>query len=173
MITVLTRAGRWWRGVVLAVLALAGLPAAAQPDARLLITLPGQDAPVVMAMEALLQLPLTGYRTSTVWTEGVDDYSGVLLLTLLTHLGVDPGQPGGRVRVQALDGYAATLDFDQITAEAPLLALLRNGAPMPIRGQGPFWLIFPYDSSSQYRTESVYALSVWQITTLRIEVAAR
>lgn len=113
-------------------------------------------------------LPRTHFETSTVWTEGSDLYEGVLLKDLLLHLGVDMSAPGGRVVVEALDGYSAEIEFDLITQDAPLLAFLRNGHLMPRRAQGPYWLIFPYDHDARFRTESIYAQSVWQVTRLTI-----
>lgn len=107
------------------------------------------------------------YETSTVWTEGVARYEGVLLKELLAHLEIDITAPGA-VTLVALDGYSARLNFSDITPEAPLLAFLRDGAPMSRREQGPYWLIFPYDQDARYRTETVYALSVWQISRLII-----
>lgn len=113
-------------------------------------------------------LPRTQFETTTVWTDASDLYEGVLLRDLLTHLDVDLSASGGRVIVEALDGYSAEIEFGQISDEAPLLAFLRNGKPMPRRAQGPYWLIFPYDHDPQYRTESIYAQSVWQVTRLTI-----
>lgn len=117
----------------------------------------------------LAAMPTFDYVTSTVWTDGADRYTGVLLLDLLLQLGVDPRNGPGWVHVSAIDGYSANVDFDLITERAPLLAFLRNGSPMPLRSQGPFWLLFPYDSDPMFRTESIYALSVWQVRQLTIQ----
>lgn len=115
-----------------------------------------------------LGLKRTEFETSTVWTEGVSRYEGVLLRELLAHLEIDISAPGS-VTLVALDGYSARLNFSDITPEAPLLAFLRDGAPMSRREQGPYWLIFPYDQDARYRTETIYALSVWQISRLIID----
>lgn len=113
------------------------------------------------------QLPISEYETSTVWTESVDRYAGVLLIDLLRHLGFDPAV--GTVSVYAIDGYSAVINSNIISEQAPLLAFLRNDIPMSIRNQGPIWLIFPYDSDQKYRTETIYAMSVWQIRSLRVQ----
>lgn len=124
---------------------------------------------VTMTMEDLADLPLTEVTTSTVWTKGVDRYTGVLLHDLLSHLDVDISQNAGAVTLAAIDGYSASVNFSTINSAAPLLAFQRNDRPMSVRSQGPFWLIFDYDADARFRTETLYALSVWQIERLIVE----
>ncbi len=138
-------------------------------DGSMSFTLHLKDSsPVQVSLADLEDMPLTDFVTSTVWTEGVDHYSGILLRDLLLHHGIRPDSGPGRVDLVAIDGYSATIEFAQITERAPMLAFLRNGAPMPLRNQGPFWLIFPYDDTPAFRTESIYALSVWQVQTVSV-----
>jgi hypothetical protein len=33
---------------------------------------------------------------------------------------------------------------------------------MSLRDKGPLWIIYPYDSKSDFRTEVVYSRSIWQ-----------
>lgn len=129
----------------------------------------GSSQAVTMTMEDLAELPLTEFTTSTVWTMGTDRYTGVLLHDLLTHLDVDLSTESGSVTLTAIDGYSATIGFPTIISTEPLLAFHRNDRPMSIRSQGPFWLIFDYDSDARYRTETLYALSVWQVERLIVE----
>ncbi|MBK5927315.1 molybdopterin-dependent oxidoreductase [Rhodobaculum claviforme] len=116
---------------------------------------------------ALRTMPQTTYVTGTVWTDAVHRYTGVLLRDLLLHAGIDGG--AGAVTVLALDSYRATLDFTEITGVAPMLAFLRDGAEMPLRAQGPFWLIYPFDEVPAFQTETTYARSVWQVSHLLVE----
>jgi len=39
---------------------------------------------------------------------------------------------------------------------------------MPVREKGPLWIIYPFDATNAYRTESHYARSIWQLE--RIDV---
>ena len=119
--------------------------------------------------DALRRLPLTDYVTGTVWTDAVHRYTGVLLRDLLLQAGIDPAAGNGSVTVHALDGYSATIAFEEVTDTAPMLAFLRNGMQMPLRAQGPFWLIYPYDDVPAFQTETTYARSVWQVSRLRVE----
>lgn len=118
-------------------------------------------------LDDLRQLPLGEFHTSTVWTEGVATYSGVMLIDLLRHIG--HRADSGTVMVRALDGYTADITFNLISERAPLLAYLRNGQAMPVREQGPIWLIFPFDDHPEFRTESIYAKSVWQVRALKVQ----
>ena len=162
------------RALALLVLLLFGLGLGLQPGpvradtARsFTLQLPSGDR-LQLSTNDLTALPLTEFVTSTVWTEGVDRYTGVLLRDLLHHHGIEAGSGTGRVQLMAIDGYSAVIEFDAITERAPMLAFRRNGDIMPLRRQGPFWLIFPYDDDAAFRTETIYALSVWQVETVSV-----
>jgi|GEM_PF-1522504 len=132
------------------------------------VILPDSDTPTTLSRDDLAEMPEAEYLTSTVWTDAVHRYSGVLLRDILTSFSVDVDGGTGEVLLTAMDGYSATLPFHKITEAAPMIAFLRDGEPMPRRGQGPFWLIFPYDEDPAFRQETIYALSVWQIEEIRI-----
>lgn len=156
-------------GVLLTMLVLIFFAQPGQTETSQSFTLQLPDGTrLELGMTDLQDMPITEFATSTVWTDTVDRYSGVLLHDLLTRFDVAPKTPTGKIEIAAIDGYSATIGFDMITKQAPLLAFHRNGAPMPMRGQGPFWLIFPYDDDPAFRTESIYALSVWQVQNVTI-----
>ncbi len=158
------------RACAACMLAALGAPLAAQAGGAVVAL---YDAQATLRLEfdtaGLAALPQTEYRTSTVWTESVDLYTGVLLRDLLLAAGIDPGNGPGQVVIEALDGYSASIGFEEITPAAPMLAYLRNGARMPMRAQGPFWLLFPFDDDPAFQTETTFARSVWQISHLRVE----
>lgn len=155
-------------GMVLLGVAFLSHQSRAETAAQLIVQLP-DGTEIELSNADLAAMPQHEYRTSTVWTEDTDRYTGVLLLDLLRQFDIDPGAQPGQVQVSAIDGYSATVAFDQITYQAPMLAFLQNGNPMPRRRQGPFWLLFPYDSDPVFRTESIYAQSVWQVRQLTID----
>lgn len=107
-------------------------------------------------------------ETTTIWTEGKHRYTGVLLADLLTSLGLSGTVT--QLEFRALNDYAIEFAANEATAEAPLLAYLEDGQPMPVRDKGPLWLIYPYDCDADYRTDTIYARSIWlldRITVLR------
>ena len=156
------------RRFCLTVMAALSIAAAAAAD-QIEVLLPGETEPRILSRSELMELPVTEYVTSTVWTEGVSHFSGVLLRDLLVHLNIPLDAPPARVVLTAFDGYSAAIEFDEITESAPMISYLRDHAPMPLREQGPFWLIFPFDDSPVYRSETHYALSIWQISEISIE----
>ena len=112
----------------------------------------------------LSELPRVGFDTSTIWTDGVSRFDGVALNVLLDLVEAR----GGSVVVTAINDYFAEIPVAEIGPQAPILADQRDGRPMSVRHQGPLWLVYPYDSGPEYRTEMVYLRSVWQVQ--RIEV---
>jgi hypothetical protein len=52
--------------------------------------------------------------------------------------------------------------------DGALVSYLRNGAPMTLRDKGPVWLVYNYDSDPAYRTEVIYANSIWQLDRIEI-----
>ena len=50
----------------------------------------------------------------------------------------------------------------------PIVAYRMDGETMSVRDKGPLWIVYPYDSDADYRTEVIYSRSIWQLD--RIEV---
>ena len=113
---------------------------------------------------ALEQLPQTTITTSTIWTEGVHSYSGVSLHALLSHVGAQ----SGTLQAVALNDYAVTIPTSDAVADGPIVAHLRDGAPMSVRDKGPLWIIYPYDANQAYQSEEIYARSIWQLDRLNV-----
>lgn len=150
-------------------------PAAAEavppPEGPVVLTLTGalahahDGAAVALDMAALEALPRHEITTSTVWTEGTSTYSGVLLQTLLDIVGAE----GSRLVASAIDGYEVVIPVAEIHADGPIIAFLRDGAPMPVRARGPLWIIYPFDDNPAFRNDTTYARSIWQLTRIVIE----
>lgn len=104
------------------------------------------------------------FETSTMWTEGVQTFTGVELSALLEVLGVN----GSQLRASAVNDYAVDIPIEDAVAGGPIVAFLQNGKAMSLRNKGPLWIVYPYDSSPEYRTEVIFSRSIWQLD--RIEV---
>jgi hypothetical protein len=143
----------------------------ATPTGEVILTVTGKisrtNAGDAAAFDVALldSLPQHGFETSTIWTEGVDRYDGVLLVDLLAAVGAT----GATVRATALNDYRIDFPVDEAQADGPLLAYRTNGDFMSVRDKGPVWLIYPYDDADRYRSEETYAQSIWQLD--RIEIA--
>ena len=154
-------------------LALLALPAAAleRPAGPVILTVSGNilhtNAPGAAEFDLAMLRELGGrsFRTATIWTEGVSLYEGVLLQSVLDTVGAE----GDTVTATALNDYSVSFPMAEVGEKAPILAYLRDGAPMSVRDKGPLWVIYPYDDDAAYRTEQVFSRSVWQLNRLRIE----
>ena len=70
--------------------------------------------------------------------------------------------------MSALNDYAVEMPVADLEEDAPILATRLNGETMTVREKGPFWIMYPFDRSTKYQTESNYARSVWQLQQLKL-----
>lgn len=143
-------------------LSLAVLPARAG-DILLTFTLP--DRIESFDHDALATLPVAEFETSTIWTEGMQRFRGVRMVDLLAHLGVTDGQ----LQLTAANDYSIEIDVESFRPDGAILAYERNGAPMTLRSKGPLWLVYPYDSSPEFRSEVIYSNSIWQLDRMALK----
>ncbi|SDH94252.1 oxidoreductase [Lutimaribacter saemankumensis] len=119
----------------------------------------------VMLDDAMLRaLPAEDFSTTTIWTDGVQHFRGVRLLTLVRCLGIE----NGLLTLTAKNEYLIEIPVEDLRPDGALVAYERNGKPMATRDKGPLWLVYPYDSHTDFQTETIYAQSIWQLD--RIEV---
>ena len=168
--------GGWLRAGVLGLLAgaLSTMPGFGQslPDRTgpTILTVTGLDpalhpgGEVAFDLAMLKALPRTTIRTTSIWTDGLHSFSGVPMAALADYLHL----PDATVRLHAINDYSVDMPLSETEAEVPVLAYEMDGAPMPVRDKGPIWIIYPYDAGAEYRSDTVYSRSVWQLD--RIEV---
>lgn len=115
--------------------------------------------------EAMLRaLGETSFETTTIWTEGVQTFTGVSLKDLLDQLGVTEGT----LEAKALNDYAVEIPVSDAVDGGPIVAYARNGEAMSVRDKGPLWIVYPYDANDAYSSETIYSRSIWQLD--RIDV---
>ncbi len=149
--------------VAIAVSALASA-AMAQP---LALRVTGPDHSVVeLDLAALDALPQEEFVTGTIWTDGQTRFSGVPLAALLDWVGTEEGAVE-QVELVALNDYRIEIPIDEIDATSPVVATRVNGETMQVRDKGPYWLVYPYDRGAQYRTETTFARSIWQLAQVK------
>jgi hypothetical protein len=112
----------------------------------------------------LAELGAETFETTTIWTEGVHSFTGVPLQTLTALLGVTEGQ----ILATAINDYTVEIPVSDAVENGPIIAYLMDGEEMSVRDKGPLWIVYPYDSNADYRTEVVFSRSIWQLD--RIEV---
>lgn len=110
----------------------------------------------------LLALEATTFETSTIWTEGVHSFTGVSLHTLADLLGLQ----NGHFFATAVNDYSVEIPLSDAVEGGPIIAYSIDGKEMSLRDKGPLWVIYPYDSNTDFRSEVVYSRSIWQLDRL-------
>lgn len=114
--------------------------------------------------QMLSELPVTQFETTTIWTEGLQRFKGVSL----HHLAEKIGMNGETIIASAINDYSVEIPLTDAKDGGPIIAYLRNGAKMSVRSKGPLWIVYPYDDVSDYRTETIYSRSIWQLDRLEV-----
>ncbi len=151
------------------------LPALAMPlgnpQGTVLLTVTG-EVPVKNSPEGaafdlhmLEALGTTSFTTTTIWTEGPQRFTGVSLHDLLSALDVT----GGSIKAVAINEYSTEIPLEDAVPEGPIIAWARNGSLMSVRDKGPLWLVYPFDDHPEYRSEIIFARSIWQLSRIVVE----
>jgi hypothetical protein len=128
------------------------------------IALSAADQGVAFDLAMLRAMEQTTFQTSTIWTEGTQTFTGVSLHTLLDCLGAT----GTVIAASALNDYTIEIPVSDAVEGGPILAYEVNGKPLSVREKGPLWIVYPYDASSAYQSEVIYARSIWQVARLQV-----
>ncbi len=91
----------------------------------------------VDALKALPQKEVVGYMA---YDAAFLPYQGPALADVLKAAGA---AGTAAVSVQALDGYEVEVTPDVLAADQPIVALCRDGKPLPIGGLGPLVVVVP------------------------------
>lgn len=139
-----------------------------RPEGEVLLTVSGaiahtNDGDTARFDRAMLEAmePVT-IETTTIWTEGTQSFTGVPLSRLMEEVGAG----GATLTATAINDYAVEIPGDD---KGAIIAYLNNGKAMSVRDKGPLWVIYPYDSSPDYRTEVIYSRSIWQLDRISVE----
>ncbi|WP_112663393.1 molybdopterin-dependent oxidoreductase [Microvirga flavescens] len=113
----------------------------------------------------LLELGLETIETTTPWYNGPVKFEGVSLDKLLKRVGAK----GERVVAIALNDYSSEIPMEDFAKHDVILALKRNGEYMPVRDKGPLFIIYPFDSKPELKSQTYYGRSVWQVAKLVVK----
>lgn len=113
----------------------------------------------------LERLGLSTLSTTTPWHDGPQTFEGVQLEVLLDKVGAQ----GKTLHVVALNKYRTEVPVSDFAKYKPILAMKRNGAPMEIRDKGPLFIIYPFDSHPELKSELYYGRAVWQVRAITVQ----
>lgn len=133
-------------------------------DEKVLLTVSGLGDPIEFTQSRLAEIGTDTFNTSTIWTEGVHEFTGVPLTAFLASLDVTTGA----MFASAVNDYTIEFPVEDALQDGPMIAYLLDGAPMSVRDKGPLWIVYPYDSNPDFQTEDAYARSIWQLDRIEI-----
>jgi hypothetical protein len=149
--------------------ALVGHAAAAAepPQGKVVLTVSspaGAGAAVDFDMAMLAALPQHQIRTTTPWHAEPRTYSGPLLRDVLAAAGAK----GEQLKAVALNRYKVDIPRADAQRWPVIVARLVDGQPMAIRDKGPLFVIYPFDSDADLRSERYYSRSAWQLRGIEV-----
>ena len=129
------------------------------------LTIVSAGGTVTYSRDELEAMGLVSIKTATPWNEGVVDFEGVPLAKLLESAKAE----GTTATVIALNDYSVDIPTADFTEFGTILAVKRNGDYMPVDDQGPFFVIYPFDSDAKLRGQPYYGRAVWQVKEIDVE----
>ncbi|HEX2553302.1 MAG TPA: molybdopterin-dependent oxidoreductase [Microvirga sp.] len=170
---------RAFRAALLAAAVVAGLSAPRQtgaeahpaPVERPILTISGKigatdkAATVNFDRATLEALGTVRFETTTPWYKGPVAFEGVPMDVLMRHVGAE----GQRVIAIALNDYSSEIPFEDFKKYNVILALKRDGEYMPVRDKGPLFIVYPFDSDPELKSQTFYGRSVWQVARLVVK----
>lgn len=160
-------AGAWATGMAPGSQAAAALAA---PATKPILTISGlirstnQDVLAAFDRPMLEQLGLSTIETATPWYTGKTRFEGVLMSRLLEEVGAY----GDRLTAFALNDYTTEIPVADFQRFPVILAMKRDGEYMPVRDKGPLFIVYPFDSDAELRSQKYYSRSAWQVARLNI-----
>ncbi|MBJ3783172.1 molybdopterin-dependent oxidoreductase [Devosia sediminis] len=115
--------------------------------------------------QMLLDLGETQISTTTPWTDGIQEFSGVLARDVLKHVGAE----GDTVLATALNDYTVRVPMADFLNNDVLLAMEMNGEEMQISDKGPIWIIYPRDDVPALQNTLLHERWVWQLRELQVQ----
>lgn len=162
------------------VLAAAGgmglsLPASAgdlkAPQEKIVLTVNGKigvtnvDDTAQFDRGMLEKLGMTTIETTTPWYSGTMRFEGIPMESLMKAIGAK----GDRLVAVALNDYSTEIPIEDFAKYKPILALKRNGEYMPVKDKGPLFIVYPYDSDPELKSQKFYSRSAWQVARLTVK----
>jgi len=142
-----------------------------QPTGKILLRITGDISCTNLEDKAVFDramieaLPLTTIETTTVVTDGVKRFKGVLMRDLLDAVGAT----GTMVTASALNDYVVTIPISDFEKFDVLVAFQMDGKQLTRRDKGPFWIVYPRDDFAVLQDIRYDSLWVWQLNRLDIQ----
>jgi hypothetical protein len=153
---------RYLVAIAIAFFAVLAVPTFAQEVPAVTITSP--SGTVTFTRDQLEAMGLVSIKTATPWNNGVVNFEGVPLALLLDKANAR----GATATVSALNDYSVDVPTADFAQYGVILAVKRSGSYMPVDDQGPFFVMYPFDSNPTLRGQPYYGRAVWQVKAITV-----
>lgn len=154
---------RIFMAVVMALTAVFPLGVSAQDTPAITVSSGSETA--TFTRDELEAMELVTIETTTPWNEGVVKFEGVPLTVLLAKVNAQ----GETAIVTALNDYSVDVPTADFAEFGTILAFKRNGEYMPVDDQGPFFVVYPFDSDPVLQGQPYYGRAVWQVREITVQ----
>ena len=113
----------------------------------------------------LMSLPQRTIKTRTIWSDGIQEFEGPSLSSILYDAGVANRKT---LEFKSLDDFSIQIPTFSVSRVYPIVAIKHNGKAMNVRDNGPFRVIYPYDNDPSLKTEIIFAQSVMMLREINI-----
>ena len=117
------------------------------------------------SMAELMALPQRTIKTRTIWSDGIQEFEGPSLSSILYNAGVASRQT---MELTSLDDFSIKIPTFTVSRVYPIVAIKHNGKAMNVRDNGPYRVIYPYDNDLSLKTEIIFAQSVMMLREINI-----
>lgn len=138
----------------------------AQAHAEPAITLSDASGSLTLVRSELEAFPQTVIETETPYFEGKVTFSGPSLRRVMEALGIEGHQ---YVTFRALNDYSVSGSVTSVLDLDAIVATRRNGAAMPVRQRGPFWIILPLTERPELDDPRYHRYMVWQLAAIELK----
>ncbi|WP_417249462.1 molybdopterin-dependent oxidoreductase [Celeribacter sp.] len=141
------------------------------PTGEVVLTITGniahQNAPDSALLDAAMidALPRFVLETSTVVTDGVNRFDGVLMRDLLDLVGAE----GKTVTATALNDYIIDIPMEDFEGFDVVAATHMDGELLLPSDKGPLWIVYPRDDHEELQDIRYDYRWVWQLIHLDIQ----
>lgn len=138
------------------------------PTGKVILTISGKIKAANDARDASFDLPMLeampqhSFATKTRWYADAQTFEGVLMAELMQKVGCY----GTSMLAVALNDYSSEIPIEDFARFGVIMALKHNGQYMPVREKGPLFIIYPFDSDPELRSQKYSSRCAWQLRRL-------
>ena len=128
------------------------------------IDFPNDGDQAVFDQALLESLGVATIQTTTSWTDGVVEFTGPTVASVLDAAGAR----GKVLHAVAVNDYAVDLDADELRRYGAILAMRQGGRQLSLRDKGPLWIVLPRDRFPELMDEANNAKWIWQLRAIDV-----